>query len=123
MPTARVRSSMLVATSLLTFIALPAPGQAPAAADKRGFTLFNPTPRELMREMSTDRPDTTESAYTVDAGHVQFELSFFDYARNDDAGVRVESLAVLPSNVKVGLLNNVDVQFVFTPYLREDTDA
>ena len=37
--------------------------------DKSGYTLFQPVPRELMREMSTDRPDQTESAYTVDAGH------------------------------------------------------
>ena len=91
--------------------------------DKTGFNLLNPTPRELMREMSTDRPDTTESPYTVDAGHAQFELSFVDYARNDDNGVRSETLSILPSNVKLGLLNNVDVQFVFTPYVREDTDA
>src|SRR5687768_16538378 len=91
--------------------------------DKPQFTLFNPTPRGLMREMSTDRPDTTESPYTVDAGHVQFELSFFDYARNDDDGVRTESLSVLPANVKLGLLNNVDIQFVFTPYVREETDS
>jgi hypothetical protein len=42
-------------------------------ADKSGYHLFRPTPRELMRELSTDRPDQTESAYTVDAGHVQLE--------------------------------------------------
>ena len=41
----------------------------PAPADKRHYHLFNPTPRELLREMSTDRPDVTESAFTVDAGH------------------------------------------------------
>ena len=34
--------------------------------DKSQFNLFNPTPAALMRAMSTDRPDTTESAYTVD---------------------------------------------------------
>lgn len=50
------------------------------AVDKRQFTLFNPTPDKLMREMSTDRPDTTESPYTVDAGHFQFELDLAEYA-------------------------------------------
>src|SRR5207247_8308607 len=44
-----------------------------AGLDKRHYTLFNPTPRELMREMNTDRPDKTESPYTVDAGHFQVE--------------------------------------------------
>lgn len=96
---------------------------AAGAAEKGRYTLFNPTPRELMREMSTDRPDTTESPYTVDAGHVQFELSLIDYAYNDDAGVRTNTLSVLPSNMKLGLLNNVDLQLVFTPYVREETEA
>ena len=47
-----------------------------AAPDKSTYNLFNPTPRELMREMSTDRPDQTESPYTVDAGHFQMEMDF-----------------------------------------------
>jgi hypothetical protein len=93
------------------------------AEDKRAFTLFNPTPPALMREMSTDRPDTTESPYTVDAGHFQVELSCADYAYNGDRGVRTEIIGVLPSNVKAGLLNNVDVQFVFTPYERVETES
>ncbi len=98
---------------------------SPAAAtgEKANFNLFNPTPRELMREMSTDRPDTTESPYTVDAGHFQFELSLVDYAYNDDGGVRTDAFSVLPSNIKIGLLNNVDIQFVFTPYTRVKAEA
>ncbi|WP_375396658.1 hypothetical protein [uncultured Sphingomonas sp.] len=38
------------------------------AIDKSQYTLFDPTPRAAMRPFSTDRPDTTESPYTVDAG-------------------------------------------------------
>src|SRR5688572_24625349 len=101
----------------------PRPEQPTAAADKSRFTLFNPTPRQLMRDMSTDRPDTTESPYTVDAGHVQFELSLVDYAFNDDEGVQSDALSLLPSNVKVGLLNNVDLQLVFTPYARVEAES
>jgi hypothetical protein len=29
--------------------------------------------------MSTDRPDKTESAYTVDAGHFQFEADLVSF--------------------------------------------
>src|SRR6267143_1757097 len=47
--------------------------------DKSGYTLFNPAPRELRREMSTDRPDKTESPYTVDAGHFQAEADILSY--------------------------------------------
>lgn len=90
--------------------ALPWDADAPR---KGAYTLFNPTPRELMREMSTDRPDTTESPYTVDAGHVQVELSFFDYVRDGDD----EAFSVMPTNVKLGLTNTIDVQVVFEPYI------
>jgi hypothetical protein len=76
-----------------------------------------------MREMSTDQPDTTESPYMVPAGHFQFELSFVEYTHNDDNDVATDSFSIVPTNVKVGLLNNVDIQFVFTPHAREETKA
>ena len=59
-------------------------------SDKSGYHLFHPTPRALMREMSTDRPDQTESAYTVDAGHFQLEMDFanFTYDHHSADGVR-----------------------------------
>jgi hypothetical protein len=87
-------------------------------ADKSSFTLFNPTPRELMRDMSTDRPDTTESPYTVDAGHFQVELSFVDYTldKRNGEGETTHALSVAPVLFKAGLLNNVDVQFGLEPY-------
>ena len=56
--------------------ALEGETRAAASPDKSTYNLFNPTPRELMREMSTDRPDQTESPYTVDAGHFQMEMDF-----------------------------------------------
>jgi hypothetical protein len=94
-----------------------------APADKSVYHLFNPTPRELMREMSTDRPDTTESPFTVDAGHFQLEMSFVDYThddRNRDSS-RVETLTFGAMNLKAGLLNNVDLQLVFDAYVHDRT--
>ena len=91
-----------------------------AGAEKSGYTLFDPTPRHLMRPLSSDRPDVTESPYTVDAGHFQVELSFFEYAR--DGGGAVKELDVLPFNLKVGLTNNVDLQLVVTPFVHADTE-
>jgi|SRR5687768_8702462 len=107
--------------ALATTLLACAPGVA-RADGKSSFTLFNPTPRELMREMSTDRPDTTESPYTVDAGHVQVELSFIDYTRDDSDDGDFEALSLFPTNFKLGLLNNADLQFVFEPYVREEFD-
>lgn len=91
-------------------------------ANKSGYTLTNPTPKKLMRELSTDRPDQTESAYTVDAGHFQIELDFlkytFDRDKSGGGNVRATELVVAPFNLKVGLLNQVDLQFVFDPYVK-----
>jgi hypothetical protein len=94
-----------------------------APVDKSGYWLFDPTPRELMREMSTDRPDTTESPHTVDAGHFQIEFSFVDWTqdrRNEDR-VTTRSLAVAPVLMKFGVLNNVDVQIGLEPYTHTRT--
>lgn len=82
--------------------------------DKSGYNLFNPTPLKLMRDLNSDRPDVTESPFTVDAGHLQVELSFFEWAKDSD----YESLNLLPFNIKLGLTNNVDLQIVYAPYNR-----
>jgi hypothetical protein len=97
-------------------------GADSSTIDKSQFTVFNPTPREHMREMSTDRPDVTESAYTVDAGHFQVELSFLQYTR-DHAEGGVDQFVVMPMNLKLGLLNQMDLQLVVDPYARVETDA
>jgi hypothetical protein len=90
------------------------------APDKSRYTLFNPTPRELMREMSTDRPDKTESPYTVDAGHFQVEADILNYAHDrhntDFSNTRIESVGIAPVNLKMGLCNNVDLQLVIESY-------
>ncbi len=75
-----------------------------------------------MRELSTDRPDQTESPNTVDAGHFQVEMDLaimsFDRDRTNGEDLRTTDLALAPMNLKVGLLNNVDLQFMVDPYVR-----
>lgn len=87
-----------------------------ADADKSAFTLFNPTPRELLRDLSTDRPDRTESAYTVDAGHFQIEMDLvnfsFDRYNGDPTDTQTKAWSFATTNFKVGLLNNVDLQLI-----------
>ena len=94
---------------------------ADGGGDKSKYTLFDPTPREMMRELSTDRPDVTESPYTVDAGHFQVEMSLVEYTRDDDGGggggAELDEFVVAPANLKVGLLNNVDLQLVVEPWV------
>ena len=85
-----------------------------ADPNKRQYNLFNPTPRALMREMSTAWPDKTESAYTVDAGHFQFkaDLVSFSIDRSNIEGARVFGVNVANVNLKAGLLNNADLQLI-----------
>ena len=80
--------------------------------DKSGYNLFNPTPSDMMRELSPDRPDKTESPYTVDAGHFQMEMSFAEFTRNHSDSIRTDTWNVAPVNFKAGLFNNVDLEFV-----------
>lgn len=97
-----------------------------AQSDKSQYTLFNPTPKEQMRELSTDRPDKTESPYTVDAGHFQIEtdLVTFTQDKSEEAGIETntKSFGVMVSNLKVGLTNSIDLQAVITPHQSEETD-
>jgi hypothetical protein len=67
-----------------------------------------------LRPLSTDRPDTTESPYTVDAGHFQFEMEIANATRY--RGVREFSLAEL--NAKIGLDAATDLQVVLPFYTR-----
>jgi hypothetical protein len=92
------------------------PGET-ASKDKSSYTIFNPAPHDLMRELSPDRPDKTESPYTVDAGHFQLEMDFANVTLDESNGVRTRAWNVAPFNVKIGLFNNVDLHFVFDDYL------
>lgn len=65
-----------------------------------------------MREMSTDRPDTTESPISVDAGHLQLELDAVSVARDSGA----TDLAIAAMNLKLGLTRAMDVQLMFEPF-------
>ena len=94
-------------------------GKAPRSADfsdKSGYTIFNPTPRELWRDLAPDRPDATESPITVDAGVWAIEASYFDWRQNNN----LDSYTVVATNLKVGLTNDTDLQFVFDAFTHEN---
>lgn len=97
-------------------------GQAGELSDRERHWLFHAAPREQMREMSTDRPDQTESAYTVDAGHFQVEMDLvnaaFDHDRSGGGDVHAEQWAVVPVNLKAGLWDRADLQLVLEPYVQ-----
>ncbi|HUO08871.1 MAG TPA: transporter [Phycisphaerae bacterium] len=115
--TARASAMAGVSAPALSLDAAEAPAASESApADKWGYTLFNPTPRSLMRDFNADRPDVTESPYTVDAGHYQLEFSFVEYTHDDDHGVKTDGLSVLPANLRIGVLNNLEIDLMANPY-------
>jgi hypothetical protein len=88
---------------------------------KDTFNLFHPTPESAMREMETDRPDKTESPITVDAGHFQFEMDFATYTTDRSKHEKVTAWGIVPVNLKIGVLNNLDLQLVVETYNIEKT--
>lgn len=76
--------------------------------------LFDPTPSDEMRDLSTDRPDTTESPISVDPGHLQVETDLASgYLKYDGTWLGHSLMEV---NAKIGLLPFADLQTVFTTY-------
>jgi len=94
-------------------VAKPGPESRP---QKEGFTLFNPTPENLLRGLNTDRPDVTESPFTVDAGHFQWEMSLVEYTYDYDHGTRTDGYNVAPFNLRIGLLNDFELDVMLNPY-------
>ncbi len=108
----------------LFFTTIPAVDGQPdnALPDKGGYNFFNPVPATMLRELAPDRPDKTESPYTLDAGHFQLEMDFANYTSDRTDGTIVKAWNVAPFNLKAGLFNNVDLQFVFNNYLHVRTE-
>jgi len=107
--------------TMLAAGSITAGAQNAPLTDKSGYNLFNPVPENLMRDLSPDRPDETESAYTVDAGHYQLELDFVNFTFDKSGGTTTKAWEVGDFNFKVGLLNNMDFQMVYDNYLNVET--
>src|SRR5687767_1534303 len=67
------------------------------------------------RELSTDRPDKTESPYSVPAGRWQVEIDAVTYAREGSGSVGSQSWDFGAFNLKRGLSPVVDAQLLIVP--------
>jgi hypothetical protein len=84
---------------------------------KHKYSLFNPIPRDKMGEMETDRPDVTESAYSVAPGHFQVESDLFRHTRNKKDGVQSIENSYNLANYKLGLTERSDIQLLIPAYV------
>jgi Putative MetA-pathway of phenol degradation len=127
-----IRSITTLLTAVVLFSALIASSLAAEdeeeegkakCPDKSQYTLFNPTPANCLREFDPDRPDVTDSPFTVDAGHIQFESGLFSYAlsRPDRQGVVTEEFDILDTNIRLGITNYAEIDLDVPPLDIEHT--
>lgn len=93
--------------------------QMPKDSSKATYDLFHPTPKDMMRGFSTDRPDATESPYTVNAGHFQFETDLFKTDRTYISGIKTIENSFNVANLKLGITNTLDFHFAITSFASE----
>ena len=78
-------------------------------------------PVQAAREMSTDRPDATESPFTVEPSRVQVEMSLVSYERDrhnpERDGTQIDVWNVAPFNIRIGLTPAWELQLVADSYL------
>lgn len=91
----------------------------PAAAAAQPYHLFNPVPASEMRPLSADRPDITESPFTVDAGHYQLEMTLYSFGRTELPLTIGEASGAGGLNLKAGITPNIDIQFVLEAWTQE----
>jgi Putative MetA-pathway of phenol degradation len=116
------RAALLATTGLAAGLMAAASAWAdetpPKAVDKSQYTLFNPTPKENMRDFSTDRPTKSNVPYTVDAGHFQYEGDIFIYSYDNitTPDTDIKTWTIGNPTFKLGLLNNLDFEVNFSAY-------
>ena len=79
--------------------------------------------RAELRDLNSDRPDQTESPYTVDAGHWQVEMDLVSQTRNRLDGVTTREWDVAPFNLRFGISDRVEAGVFFAPYSRVTTEG
>jgi hypothetical protein len=94
-------ATLIVAICALSSLAFGTPKQAPPAN----------------RPLSTDRPDTTESPFSVPKGMFQIEASAVDFTQ-DRRGTpsRAHQWLFAQINVKQGIATDADLQLLFNSY-------
>jgi len=91
--------------------------------DKQQYSIFHPAPREQMRDFNADRPSQTEGPRTIDAGHFQLEWDFLNAALDYNSPDRThsETWNVVPLNIRVGLLNDLEFDLILDNFILSRT--
>lgn len=96
-----------------------------SSTNKNQYHLFHPTPSHLLRDLTTDRPDFTESPNTVDTGHLLLETDIinFSYDRHTPSARDIREMAyrIGTTNMRIGITNNIEANIIVEPYVQVRT--
>jgi hypothetical protein len=94
-----------------------APDSTPTP-DKSEYNLLNPVPDDQLRSFETDRPTKSNTPYTVDAGHFQYESDIVNstYDHYSPTQTTTSDLIVADPTLKVGVTNNIDLEVALAPF-------
>lgn len=85
------------------------------------FALIACNDADAARELSTDRPDATESPFTVEPGRLQVELSFASFIddrhNTERDATHTKILNIAPVNLRIGLSPSWEIQIVLDGFL------
>lgn len=110
-----MRLKFLFSIAFLTQVSFLSNAQAPA----KNYSIFKPVPKNQMREMQTDRPDVTESPFTVDAGHIQYETDLVRLETEKDQLSSTHTLLFNQANLKIGISRSTALQFGFQSFVSQ----
>src|SRR3954467_2238120 len=71
----------------------------------------------------TDRPGKGNNACTVPAGKIQLESDLINWTRDDQGGVRTDTILYTSPTLKLGLTDSADLQLNIAPYEEVRTRA
>jgi hypothetical protein len=103
------RTRIISICLLIVVLVVIRAGKVHAQDEDDDYHLFNPVPRDQMRDFSIDRPDVTESPNTVDAGHFQFEGDLIKWTRDSQLNESNRTISVFSGLYKMGLLKSWDI--------------
>lgn len=92
------------------------------AQEKSSYHLFNPTPKERMRDFSTERPTKGAASTTVDAGHWQIESEILNFSEDGSGRDETRTLTLLSTIIRLGLLNSLEAQVEIDPFIEQVVD-
>lgn len=76
-------------------------------------------PASALREMRTDRPDATESPFTVDPGRFQLEMDLVSHTRDRADGDQTRETSVGAFNLRFGASARTEFGVFVAPWIRQ----